>query len=264
MKLFKRKSILSIILTFILILSLSTFSFTASAAWVESEKQRAIVYGTMYTYNSEIDRYDTSMQYGTAVSADEVVPAGYIGTLQRLYTSSGAIVASSAWDYNASSCKGFASYSHYTAANYPSARYFYSYGRVQFYDGNGYSTYTCTRTPNMASPYYTETRSIINMEENIDTSIRTNQNGEIHGSELFLNQIGIEPDLISAIGTNNVSGYVRASDLEPDITSPEEALEYQKALETFKTIPLYAEDGVTVIGSFVIDNSCTSVIETLE
>lgn len=102
----------------------------------------------------------------------------------------------------------------------------------------------------MASPY-TGSRIITYQ----DTTIRTNQNGEIYGSELFLSEIGVEPDLILAIGINNVCGYVRASDLEPVINSPEEALEYQQTLEPSKTIPLYEEDGTTIIGSFVIDNS---------
>ena len=62
-----------------------------------------------------------------------------------------------------------------------------------------------------------------------------------------------EPDLILARGIDGTVGYIKASDYNPpDFKSPEEALEWQNNVGYPETIPLYAEDGVTVIGAFKI------------
>lgn len=73
------------------------------------------------------------------------------------------------------------------------------------------------------------------------------------------------PQLIAAIGIDGTEGYVYASDLDGEQPqNPEEAIKYMENLEIevararaarsiyFRTIPLYASDGVTVIGEFAI------------
>lgn len=73
------------------------------------------------------------------------------------------------------------------------------------------------------------------------------------------------PELIAAIGIDGTEGYVYACDLDGEQPrTPEEAVEYMARLEKevaaaraaksvyFRTIPLYASDGVTVIGEFGI------------
>lgn len=84
------------------------------------------------------------------------------------------------------------------------------------------------------------------------TEVQVNDNGEIYGSEYFLNQIGVQPDLISAVGENGLSGYVKESDLNQEFHTPEELLAFEENDE-MHTIPLYLSDGETVIGSFVAD-----------
>ncbi|QOS99809.1 hypothetical protein JNUCC42_03260 [Brevibacterium sp. JNUCC-42] len=61
-----------------------------------------------------------------------------------------------------------------------------------------------------------------------------------------------EPDLIKAEGENGVVGYVKALDLSPAVSSPEEAITYQKSMKAvgYKSIPLYESDGKKVIGEF--------------
>lgn len=70
-----------------------------------------------------------------------------------------------------------------------------------------------------------------------------------------------EPDLISAVATNGREGYVLKSELDDangsavaaEFSTPEEALAWQAAQSgEDRTVPVYAEDGVTVIGEFVI------------
>ncbi len=68
--------------------------------------------------------------------------------------------------------------------------------------------------------------------------------------------------LIAALGTNGTRGFVKAEDLDGDLPSnPEEAIAYMEEMERktaygtkkyVRLIPLYAEDGVTVIGEFAV------------
>lgn len=72
---------------------------------------------------------------------------------------------------------------------------------------------------------------------------------------------GTEPDLILAVATNGREGYVYKRDLDAadgttamkEFKSPEDALAWQKERGT-KTIviPVYLEDGKTVVGQFEV------------
>ncbi len=82
-----------------------------------------------------------------------------------------------------------------------------------------------------------------------------NANGETYGSDAY----GAHPDLISAVTTDNRHGYIRRSELEaamgPEPTSPTEAIEMQEARQPGSTyIPVYASDGITVLGVFEISH----------
>lgn len=81
----------------------------------------------------------------------------------------------------------------------------------------------------------------------------TNENGQTYGpnmGDLILSELG-ESDLILAKGENGTIGYVKQEDLHgPQPKTPEEAVK----LNTTKPreIPLYDDDGKTVIGKFWI------------
>jgi hypothetical protein len=63
------------------------------------------------------------------------------------------------------------------------------------------------------------------------------------------------PELIQAAGDNGVLGYVRLEDLEgPQPATPEEAVAMSG--ET-RVIPVYAEDGETVVDTFTISEDAT-------
>ena len=86
---------------------------------------------------------------------------------------------------------------------------------------------------------------------------RINDRGERYGSALDID-IGML-DLVLAYGTNGQIGYVRAVDLdEPIPKSPEEAANYRT---TDKSINLYAEDGVTIIGQFMIQGNYRAAVK---
>ncbi|WIV11777.1 M56 family metallopeptidase [Proteiniborus sp. MB09-C3] len=80
-----------------------------------------------------------------------------------------------------------------------------------------------------------------------------NEFGETYGPDIY-DSILPEPDLILAEGVNGVKGYVKASDLSPEVKSIEEALAYNKQHKGGRYIPLYLQDGKTIIGEFYISN----------
>ncbi|MGF9753851.1 hypothetical protein AAII07_01515 [Microvirga sp. 0TCS3.31] len=81
-----------------------------------------------------------------------------------------------------------------------------------------------------------------------------NENGMSYGSGAALDEDDPGPDLVAASGINGRCGFVRAADRRQDLPrSPEEAAAYMADLDgDGRDIPLYAQDGVTVIGSFHI------------
>lgn len=94
-----------------------------------------------------------------------------------------------------------------------------------------------------------------------------NELGLTYGSAVQAMSIEDEPDLIAAVGVDGTEGYVYKSDLDGDLPeTPEEAIAYQAAIDekmagatpgtpvVMDVIPLYAADGVTVIGEFEIIN----------
>lgn len=76
-----------------------------------------------------------------------------------------------------------------------------------------------------------------------------NENGLSYGSGANVDADDPGPDLVAAYGTNGAFGYVLASDRPQPAETLAEALAHRP--ET-STIPLYAQDGETVIGSFKI------------
>lgn len=80
-----------------------------------------------------------------------------------------------------------------------------------------------------------------------------NDFGETYGPDIY-DSILPGPDLILAEGVNGVKGYVKASDLSPEVKTIEEALAYNKQHKGGRYIPLYLQDGKTIIGEFYISN----------
>jgi len=89
-----------------------------------------------------------------------------------------------------------------------------------------------------------------NSSDNLNT-YKVNENGERYGSAKYID-IGLL-DLVLAKGTNGVIGYVKAADLEEPLPkSPEEAANWKTS---DRTNSLYAADGTTIIGEFIIQGN---------
>jgi len=94
-------------------------------------------------------------------------------------------------------------------------------------------------------------------EENFDPSkvYRVNEYGQTYGSSLFAVSFETEPDLILAKGVDGTIGYIYATDSYGEVPkNPGEALARQKANagQDRRVIPLYASDGKTIIGEFIM------------
>lgn len=202
----------------------------------------ATVYGCKYKYYSSVYRNEKEVWAYATVTSDEGrnYPIGYFGANARLYDSFNNLIVASGWEYNTSELGGMAR----KTTNIPSTSgIFYSKGQVRMYNGNGYNTYTTTQSPNLSPVSRTQANDCY----------KINENGEIYGSEYILNQYGIEPDLIQAIGNEGVSGYVKAVELNEIIpASPEEAIRYQSELPDKRIINLYDCSGNNIIGTFTV------------
>jgi hypothetical protein len=78
------------------------------------------------------------------------------------------------------------------------------------------------------------------------TAWGVNASGQTYGVQ---NQHGI-PDLMAAMATNHRSGYVYASQLDPEPKTPSQAIAQNSASP--RTLTVYESDGKTPIGRFVI------------
>lgn len=89
-----------------------------------------------------------------------------------------------------------------------------------------------------------------------------NIHGETYGNGLMAIEVGQEPDLMAAIGTDGQKGYVRTSELDSSAAcqTPEEALAWQLSQPNSYYVPLYDFQG-NVIGSFYIERSNLTIAE---
>lgn len=78
----------------------------------------------------------------------------------------------------------------------------------------------------------------------------TNANRQTYGSLLNSTSSATDPVLARVIATNGATGYVYTSQLNQSAASPGAAVAQQSANATGRYIPVYAQDGTTVIGQF--------------
>ena len=95
------------------------------------------------------------------------------------------------------------------------------------------------------------------VKELIEQGYPVNGRGETYGPAGYEEWLG-QPDLVTALGKNGVSGYLRQSEEEEasggSVRTPEEAIAWTEYVRTRGPveIPVYREDGETVVDWFVI------------
>lgn len=208
---------------------LLSLSITAMAVnSTTSTEKTATVLGYTYTYKSMLfgDGSCVWAYVDIQVADDKNVPTGYVGLNSNLYNDGGALVKTTGWEYSETDLNGWS----ITAGKYYETGSYYSKGQVKLYNGNGYYTYTANASPNLM------------VKSSALTQVRTNDKGQTYGSDMLVECGENEPDLILAIGTNGVEGYVYSSEVYGERCSSSPS----------RLIPLYKKDGITVIGTFEI------------
>lgn len=245
----------SILLTIIL----SMFMITTALADTSSDPyETPTINGHEYTFTSEVwTRVISSLATVEAVArvaAETNVPTGYMGANARLYNSSGSLVKSSGTTYNTSKISAFYVYSPRTST----LGQYYAQNTGSFYNGNGYTTYTGYKSPiQILSSSSSKSVSTARAEKFLEDLMSkaeydVNENGETYGSAISANTIGVEPDLIAAVGTNGVNGYIKAKELTPEVSTIQEALALMGENGSVRTISLYDIDGTTILDQFDI------------
>lgn len=217
----------------------------AFAAYGESAVQTQTVYGYQYQFYSLIHNEvagQVNFQTTAKLANGSTIPVGYIGTKSQLYSSEGILKHATTWAYSQGAGTVELTSSSYSATS----GYYFSQGQVKLYNGSGYNYYDAYATANFAPG-----RTAI---PDSYTTIEENAHGEIYGSKFFLNQINVEPDLILAEEVDGSIGYIRATDLDDGISTPAAATE-SMLNSAARYIPLYENDGTTVIGTFLISAS---------
>lgn len=234
MKKSERRFLSGIIVASFVFLMLSAFNVNAATVTSVGTKKSQTVLGISYSYYSSVYKYDNNKVIGAInVEAAKGFESGYAGVNSRLYNSSGALVTSSGWYYN----EGLGYAWSMPSGSTTTKGTYYSKGQVKLYNGNGYNVYTCNSSPNV-------TLKSITMYEVNDIRLT-------YGSDYYADEEE-SPDLVQVIGLNGEEGYVYSKDLESDINSLEEAIEYARAEHYDYEIPVYESDGKTVIDSFKI------------
>lgn len=173
-------------------------------------------------------------------SSTEKVPEWYIGGIARLYNKDRTLIKSTGMRYNSKPSNFYYAVTEYHSNSEP----VYSQGQVDIYTGTEYLRCDVASANSFSD-------SVIPSHPPTHDDIKhtpTNATGKTYGSSLFAG----EPDMIAAIGTDGVHGYVRADDLDPKVSNPEEAEAYMATFNENRILPLY-DVNETVIGTFILD-----------
>lgn len=224
-----KKACLSVLLCLTLLMSTVLVHADAYSDWLIFPSYNSVG----YSGQTSIHAASGNAKAYARTKASTSVAAGRIGAVSKLYRSTGSLVTSSAATYNSGSATLIRAETNY----YYGTGSFFAGGTSYVYKSGSYASYSLINSP-IQTASLEEIASI------------TNENGEVYGSEYFLNMQGVQPDLILAEGIDGIVGYVKSDDLNAAPETLEEVLSYHP--ESYE-IPLYEDDGETVIGSFIIE-----------
>jgi hypothetical protein len=204
--------------------------------------------GMVYSYYSEINRFDCGVSAKTYVGTKngQYVPADTIGVRTGLYNYSGQLCKQTRWATNSYRATGMSALS----GDYNITGVYYAMGDVKIYSGNDWEEYTSLQTGTVS---YTSSNGIKSSQPLLELETegyKTNSNNMTYGSGLGKFIFGKAPDLVSVVGLNGRSGYVYQDELDVERTSLS-----GKVIETNDPVrvPVYMEDGVTLVDYFEIE-----------
>lgn len=229
-------------------------------ATATSGKRYFTVYGKQYHNYTQVRTVGSNRATGmTTIMANQTVPTGYMGVHCNLYNAStDKVVKTSDWTTNNSPAAGYS-----TNATIDRVGRYYTKGTTKAYNGNGYTVYGAYQSPELS----TGSRHVKLTRDTVRGYFNINKNGQTYGTYIT-DEIGNliqEPDLMEAVGENNIEGYVKRIDLYDEQNTPntpEEFITMQK-LNTnnkIRVIPLYEKDGETIIDEYHIEQGTETII----
>ncbi|MDE6025792.1 MAG: hypothetical protein K2G45_10110 [Lachnospiraceae bacterium] len=243
-----RKKIMVAVVMVAIVLLNNIISYGADPA--EGNYSYASLNGYNYKFRSVLVVKDGKATASTNISSRDgrSIPTGYMGVQARIFKD-GILNRYSDWKYNTTATTNCYVMTLALATN--SSSVYYSWGYVRIYNGTGENTYLCNASPRLHGSAYSLSKT------NADEIVTRNSKGEIYGQEPLLEAYGIQPDLIAAIGDNEIHGYVYAEDLEGFVpNTPEEAIAYQNSHHGIsRVINVYDCEGEIVLDTFTIDNT---------
>lgn len=220
-------------------LTFSYFNVVNVSADTYGEETTATVGDYKYWFSSTTQRssVDGVSGMGQVYSNTNLIPSGYMGVNAKLYNSNGTLVESSGMSYNSTVAgrKGNSTKKVTTNGTY------YTKSQIALFHGDGYLTFWTKQTPNIERSLVKETYGI-------------NENGLSFGSDYYAESLENSPDLIRVIGINGVEGYVYSNDINLELNTLDEVLNYINSGQPSYVVPVYAEDGTTVVDSFELSN----------
>lgn len=246
----KRLSLLKVLFTAFMVICVVMVGIqgNAFAATATGSKLTATVYGNIYTYVSQAvsDSNGVSARGTIGITPGSSVKTGYLGIDAKLYTTGGSLAVSSKMTYNDRDLSQYESWTVECQETTKVGTYF-AKSDFKFYNGNGYNSYTSNASPNVQ-------RSLVTIP---NKPYEVNEDGLTYGSDYYANSIESSPDLIQAIGKNGVEGYVYSKDMNLDLNTLEAVQEYISSGQSDLTIPVYANDGVTIVDTFELNANLT-------
>ena len=229
---------------------------SASAYEVQSSTKTSTIEGVKYEYWASL-YVDSTNKYRAATWANRTdnknIPSGTtVYTQAFLCNADGTAIDSTGFEPHDSGT----SFSYAVTSANRTTEAVYSKGKVKISVNGDESLLTTSKTTNVGG-----SRSVLSADDFVaqladqtltaDGQYPTTEAGKTYGSTLLSDIVGEEPDLISALGTNGRSGYIRSEDTDIEDDGQDHV------------IPLYSLDE-EVIGSFVIHASSTNDIPEVE
>lgn len=235
-----------------LVLVIATICATTAFAINDVYESDVVTYTAgSYSYDVWSSLYVDNKYQGAvwaATSDQSRVPANYIGVNAMLFDENDGTIVSTGWSYNSTSDI----FHMRSTTDEWEPGLVQAGGQVRLYSGTGYVTYDAPRTV-----FASNNRMISTLANTlVNGQYPVNSKGESYGSMMLEDFVGELPDLIKAKTNEGLVGYIKESDLNPDINTPAQAAAYTQALEENNTIPLYNSEG-NVIGTFELETSET-------
>jgi len=231
----KKFRFLSLILTLVMCAALCVPAFAAAReAYQPHASGKLPVSGAGYDYWIQSTLYTSvfgSSRYASVWVQEEygkTIPANYIAITPALCNSSGETIISGSKMY--SSGNGTFLFANTKTSGDPDLC-----GATGFVTVQGYGVVTAPEV------YYGCSRQVAyDLTESLTENGKypVNAYGETYGSAMLASKVGHAPDLVSAVGSNGVSGYIRFVDMIADNAAG-------------ASLPLYDLEG-NVIGAFVV------------